>query len=105
MNAAAWKWMSVFQTENKLVSIKTKTGGKKSWQTIVRKIRAVSRVVNRHRAVKVMKVVKELEAVKVSRADSKVARVVSKVASKLVDKKVVSKATANSIAAAKWVRS
>jgi hypothetical protein len=69
---------------------KTNTGGKKTWQTIVKKIRAVSRVVNRRRAVKVIKVVRKPEAVKVSRADSRVARVV-KVASNLEANRAVNR--------------
>ena len=57
---------------------KTEHRRKKSWQTIVKKIRAVSRVVNRLRAVKVIKVVNKPEAVKVSsRADSKAVKVAS----------------------------
>jgi hypothetical protein len=95
MNAAALKSMSVFQTRTTYFD-KTKHGRKKSWQTIVRKIRAVSRVVNRHRAVKVIKVVKNPEAVKVkSRADSKAARV-AKVASKVAVNRAVNR-TAKSI--------
>jgi hypothetical protein len=68
---------------------KTEHGRKKSWQTIERKIRAVSRVVNRRRAVKVIKVVRKPEAVKVSR----VARVVKvvKVASRLEANRAVNR--------------
>src|SRR5437764_14400684 len=69
-----------FSNREQLSWIKTEHRRKKSWQTIVRKIRAVSRVVNRHRDVKEIKVVKKTEAVKVNRrADSKAARVVSAV--------------------------
>ena len=64
--------MSAFKPKNNLVSIKLNTGGKKSWQTIGKEIRAGNRVVNRPRAVKVIRV-KRLEAVKV-RADSRAAR-------------------------------
>jgi hypothetical protein len=73
------------------VTLRTWEG--KSWQTIVKKIRVVvSKVgVNRLRAVKAMD--KRLAAGKVSKADSKVARVANKV---VRTKKVVSRATANS---------
>jgi hypothetical protein len=70
---------------------------KKSWQTIAKKIRvAVSRVVNRLRAGKMIKkvAVRMLAADKASRADSKV---VSRVANKVELKRAVSKAAANSI--------
>jgi hypothetical protein len=69
---------------------RTKHRRKKSWQTIVKEIRAV-RVVSRRRAVKVVVVVRELEAVKGnSRADSKAARVAT-VASKVAAKRAVNR--------------
>jgi 16S rRNA G527 N7-methylase RsmG len=62
-----------------------------SWQTIVKKIRvAVSRAVNRLRAVKAME--RKLVADKISRAASRVVRAANKVARA---KKVVSRVTAN----------
>jgi len=89
-----------FQTQKTECLFNTSNrGGKKSWQTIVKKIRvAVSRaVVNRLRAVKARD--KRPAADKVSRADSKVARVdnrvANRVANKVAVKKVVSRATAS----------
>jgi hypothetical protein len=65
-----------FSNRKQLISIK-KPRREKSWQTIAKRIRAVSRVVKRRRAVKVIKVVKKLDAVKVNnRADSNAAKVV-----------------------------
>jgi hypothetical protein len=79
----------VFKLEDRL-NVKIEHGRKKSWQTIVKRIRvAVSRVVaKRPRAVKAMD--------KIPAAD-KASRVASKVASvaKVVAKRVVSRATAN----------
>jgi hypothetical protein len=95
MNAAVTKWLSVFQTENKVSFNKTEHRRKKSWQTIEKKIRVVVRM---------------LAADKASKADSKadskvVSRVVSRVANKVEVKRAVSKAAANSIGETKWVRS
>ena len=72
-----------FHTDDR-IGFKSNTEGK-LWQTIENKIRvakAVSRVVNKLRAVKAIKVAGKPGAVKVSRADSRVAKAVNKVAVK-----------------------
>jgi hypothetical protein len=73
--------MSVFQTENRLVLIKLNTGGKESCQTIEKKIRVVSRAVNRHQAVKVIKEVGTKPV-----ADKVNSRAASRVANKAVNR-------------------
>jgi hypothetical protein len=95
MNAAVTKWLSVFQTENKVSFNKTEHRRKKSWQTIAKKIRVVVRMLAADKDSKVVSKV-------ASRADSKV---VSKAANKVEVKRAVSKAAANSIGETKWVRS
>jgi hypothetical protein len=77
MNAAALNSMSVFQTANNLVWIEL-NGRKRSCQRIVRKIRELNRAVKRRPAVRVIKVVSTPEAVKMSRADSRVAEAAGK---------------------------